>query len=519
MQETPKASSFALHLSEQRLYKDGNAVALPPKVYELLCLLVEHPGRLLTKETILDKVWRGVHVGEASVKDYVKELRQLLGDDATTPRYIETVRGRGYRYIGSMRVIGGPSHAGPSIAVFPFDGASGERRDYFSEGISEDICAGLGRYRQLVVISPFSAIPASERAANLTEAANQLGAEWVLTGRLTRTQGELLLLVRLLEAETQRQVWAERYTRSLDDVLEVQDDIVRTIVATIVGQVDRAHTARALRKDPKLLTAYELVLQGRARLARAARDDVIAARAIFDRALKDHPDYAPGYVWLAESYYLEAVSHWTESADQAAERAIELGRRAVELDDLDSFAHLILAWGYFRKGGLEMAKAQLERALELNPNDYYGLCLQSTLCLCRGEIDGAIEHGLLALRRSPLVSDACLFTLGFAYYFGEEYRRALEIWGRMARPRIEAKAGIAASLARLERGAEAEAALREFCAELRAADRLRFAADRASFEDYWQRVFPLQQAALLSHLLQGLDLAGLSRVFADPARR
>ena len=89
----------------------------------------------------------------------------------------------------------------------------------------------------------------------------------------------------------------------------------------------------------------------------------------------------------------------------------------------------------------------------------------------------------------------------------------------MARTRIEVKAGIAATLARLDRATEAEAALREFCAELGAADRMRFAADRASFEDYWQRVFPLQQAALLSHLLQGLDLAGLSRVFADQARR
>ena len=430
MQETPKAPSFALHLSEQRLYKDGNSVALPPKVYELLCLLVEYPGRLLTKETILDKVWRGVHVGEASVKDYVKELRRLLGDDAATPRYIETVRGRGYRYIGNVRVIGDPCRTGPSIAVFPFETSSSDRRDYFSDGIAEDICAGLGRYRQLLVISPFSAFPASGHWGDLAQAANQLGVEWVLTGRVTRTETELLLLVRLLEVDTQRQVWAERYARRLHDVLEVEDEVVRMIVATIVGQVDRAHTARALRKDPALLTAYELVLQGRARLAKAAREDVIAARAIFDRVVRDHPDYASGYVWLAESYYLEAISHWTESAEAAAERAFELGRRAVELDDLDNFAHLTLAWGYFRQGGLEMAKAQLERALELNPNDYYGLCLQSTLCLCRGEIDGAIEHGLLALRRSPLASDACLFTLGFAYYFSEDYARALEIWGR-----------------------------------------------------------------------------------------
>src|SRR5687768_4333529 len=99
MTEKPKAPSFALHLGEQQLYKDGVALAVPPKVFELLRLLVEHPGRLLTKETILDEVWRGTHVTEASVKDYVKELRHLLEDDATTPRHIETMRGRGYRYI------------------------------------------------------------------------------------------------------------------------------------------------------------------------------------------------------------------------------------------------------------------------------------------------------------------------------------------------------------------------------------------------------------------------------------
>jgi adenylate cyclase len=513
MTQTPKTPSFALHLGEARLYRDGNAVPLPPKVYDLLRLLVEHPGQLLAKETILNEVWRGTHVSEASVKDYVKELRHVLDDDANTPRYIETVRGRGYRYIGDIRVIGS-SRAGPSIAVFPFESTTLDRRDYFSDGISEDICTGLGRYRQLVVISPFSAFPATERWASLERAARELGADWVLTGRVTRGTTDVVLGVRLVEAATHRQVWAERYTRRLEDLLAVQDDVVRTIVATIVGQVDRAHTVRAVGKAPELLSAYELVLRGRALLAKAAREDVIGARAVFERAAREHPDYALGYVWLAESYYLEAISPWTASAERAADRAFELARRAVELDELDSFAHLTLAWGYFRKGGLEMARSQLERALELNPNDYYSLCLQSTLCLCRGEIDGAIEHGLLALRRSPLVSDACLFTLGFAYYFGEDYRRALEVWARMARARIEVKAGIAASLARLDRAVEAETALRDFCAELGTAER-RFAADRASFQNYWQRVFPLEEAALLEHLLDGLDLAGLSRVLAD----
>jgi adenylate cyclase len=320
----------------------------------------------------------------------------------------------------------------------------------------------------------------------------------------------------LLEADTQRQVWAERYARRLDDVLEVQDEIVRRIVATIVGNVDRAHTARALRKEPAVLTAYELVLRGRARLAKSTREDVLAAREIFERAVADHPGYVAGYVWLAESYYVEANSHWTPSAEHAAERAFDLGRRAVELDDLDSSAHLTLAWGYFRQGRMEMAKAQLDRVQELNPNDYYGLCFQSTLCLCRGEIAGAIENGLAALRRSPLVSDMCLFTLGFAYYFGADYGRALEIWSRMARPRIEVKAGIAASSARLGRDAEARAARRDFCDALGAAERSRFAADRQVWQKYWQRVFPLQEPRLLEHLLEGLDLAGLPQAFADP---
>jgi hypothetical protein len=144
--------------------------------------------------------------------------------------------------------------------------------------------------------------------------------------------------------------------------------------------------------------------------------------------------------------------------------------------------------------------------------------MQSTLCLCRGEIDGAIEAGLLALRRSPLVSDACLFTLGFAYYFGEDYRRALEVWGRMARSRIEVKAGIAASLARLDRSVEAETMLRDFCGALGAEECARFAADRTSFLNYWRRVFPLEEPDMLRHLLDGLELAGLSRVLADPAR-
>ena len=226
------------------------------------------------------------------------------------------------------------------------------------------------------------------------------------------------------------------------------------------------------------------------------------------KALELNSNYAAAYVWLAETYAAECASSWTTVPD-AAERAFEFAHKAVALDDLDSNAHAMLAWAYFRlKSNFELAQTQIETALELNPNDYNSYCLKSWFLTCSGDLDGGISCGNEALRRSPIVSDGCLYIIGFAEYLAGEYTRAIATFGKMSNPGAGVQGCIAACYAQLGREDEAHAAATEFRERAKAGP-IQPDKDAESWRAYWLKLFPFKELAPLNQLLDGLRKAGL----------
>jgi len=516
MQRRRNEPRITLDLREQALCRDGVPIAVAPKVFALLRLFVEHPGQLLTKQQILQRVWSDTHVTDASIKDYVKRLRCVLCDDTGAPRYIETVRARGYRYIGDIALVqraalesaAGAAPAQPVVAVLPFTNLSADRRfDYFADGVTEDIITSLSRYRQLVVIARDSAFRRRVRGRDSVQAGRELQARWVITGSIRRSQRRIRVGAQLVDVGSGRRRWAERYDRPARDTTIVADEIVRAIVATAIGHLEQGDTERALAKRLPELGGYDLVLRARHRLRSWQREGVLEARHLLEAAIGRYPDYASAYVWLGETFYIEALSPWSTDAPAATRRAFELGQQAVALDRLDSSAHLLLSWGYQRaQGSFELADAQIALALELNPNDYYSLCLRSSLALLCGRFHDAIASSRAALQRSPLASDMCLVTLGFAHYFDRQYEDGLQAFSRIAARSAPAQAGIAACYARLGRPAEAAAAAGEFCAGDGCA---LLAAHEQRWLGYWRGVFPFRDPRWLQELLDGLSCAGL----------
>jgi adenylate cyclase len=465
------------------------------------------PGGLCLSQTMVNHVRNKVAVqfedlGDQKVKNLDRPVRvfRIVGMASELDRPSD---------------IPGPTAAesstGASIAVLPFVNLSGDtEQNYFSDGITEDILAGLSRFRQLFVIARNSSFRYRDQIVDVRQVARELGVRFVATGSVRKAGTHLRVAVQLVEAATGNHLWAEKFDRDLQDIFAVQDAITQSIVASIAGRIEEADRRRALRKGAADLTAYDLLLRGKHCLAQGSQQHVLEARAMLQRSLELDPQYAEAKVVLAETYFCEAMSRWSPSPEAAAERLFELAQDAARLDDQNSGAHLCLAWGYWRiKGNYEMAEAQIEEAIALNPNNLDNYCFKGWLSTCAGNLEEGIWCSSQAIRRAPNLPEECLHTRVMAEYLLGRFEQAITTFGRMVHPPVPLLGWVAACYAELERTAEAHAAVAELRSRARAEATGPPDDDIAGWRAYWAKCFPAREPASLERLFVGLRKAGL----------
>ena len=348
------------------------------------------------------------------------------------------------------------------------------------------------------------------------EAASQLGVQYVLEGSVQKAANRVRITAQLIEGATGSHLWAESYDRVLEDVFAVRDDVVATIVSTLAGQVEEDSRKRAATKSPANLTAYEHVLRGKRHrpesLNGGPKNDFLREREEFERAVELDPTCTAAYVALAHSYIAEFYygSSWSPSLDAAGARAFEYARKAVELDDRDSQTHLILAYTYFDvKSNFELAEVQLQKAFELNPNDYWNYCIKTSVSMRVGDYEQGISCANEAIRRNPFLPDFCLSERGFCEYFDQQYDSAIKTFGRMLAPGLwlNVMGCNAACYAQLGRDEEARVAAAEFRDRAEAEGFSDWDAD--SWRAFWSNLFVLDDPEPNERLLDGLRKAGL----------
>jgi TolB-like protein/class 3 adenylate cyclase/Flp pilus assembly protein TadD len=401
-----------------------------------------------------------------------------------------------------------------SVAVLPFANKSDDPgQEYFADGITEDIITELSRFRSLLVMSPESLFTYKGRAVSPQAAGRNLGVEYVVEGSVRRAAKRVRVTAQLIEASSGNHLWAEHYDRELADIFAVQDEIAQSIVANIAGRLDEAGGERALRKRTEHLSIYDLLLQGRHLANRGSKDEVLQARDLFLRALETEPDNVRAQVGLAYTFILETSSGWAEAPRESARRAFELGRRAVELDNRDSEAHLVLAWGYFRAAAnFELAASQIDNAIRLNPNDCNNYCFKSWLLTCSGDPAGSIVCANEALRRNPLAPNDCLYTIGVADYLAGRYEQALSVLGQVSASRQpQIHAWMAACYAELGRDEDARRQADEYRHSAALKPQGSPAQDTDTWRAYWTSYMPFKDAARLETLLNSLRKAGLPK--------
>ena len=388
----------------------------------------------------------------------------------------------------------------PSIAVLPLANVTGDKeQEYFSDGVTDDIITELSRFGELFVIARSSSFSYKGRAVKVQEIATDLGVRYVLDGSVRAAGDRIRISAQLIDAETGHHIWSERYNREITDLFALQDEIAKTVAATVAGRLRISSENRAARKPIQNLAAYDFALRGQSINADTKGDNLRAIQA-FEKAIELDPNCTKAYVGLALNYVIGWFSSWLDPAEHPLDRALEYAAMAVSLENTDSKAQMMLGHVHMNRREFEDAEVHLQRALELNSNDaeafaYMGIQLDAT-----GKPAEAIDCYHKAMRLNPYYPAWYLWKLGDAHYAMRHYKEALTpLREAVSRnPKLKrARLGLAASYAQLDRIEEARKEMAELLAHHPDAT--------IKHEELWE----FANADVKERRLEGLRKAGL----------
>jgi TolB-like protein len=403
---------FRLDLSRRALTRNGAPVPLKGRALDVLCVLAAAKGEIVSKDTLLARVWPNAVVEENNLQVHISALRRALDQGKTGATFLVTVPGRGYRLIGitaGRRRNDEPARQGPavpdkpSIAVIPFTNLSGDpEQEYFADGIVEDIITALSRMRWLFVIARNSSFVYKGRTVDIKQVGAELGVRYVLEGSVRKAANRVRITGQLIDTSNGAHLWADRFDGALDDIFDLQDQVTSRVVGAIAPQLQQAEIERAKRKPTESLDAYDYYLRGIACTHRLSQKAVSEALGLFARAVELDGEYAAPYGAAALCYVMRKLSGWPidraalAETDRLAAKAAEFGR-----DDAVALAFAGLAVCYVI-GDFERAIQLIDRARDLNPNLAIAWYASGTVRTFRGgEPEVAIDHVARAMRLSP----------------------------------------------------------------------------------------------------------------------
>jgi TolB-like protein/tetratricopeptide (TPR) repeat protein len=415
-------------------------VVLRPKAFQTLLYLVERHGHLVTKDELLNGVWADTHVSEEVLTHCITEVRQAIGDDPRTPRYVKTLPRVGYRFIAevetSLAPAGDPRRAATTapataIAVLPFANISRDpENEYFCDGLSEELINGLTQFRELRVVAHSSSFAFKGRDGDVREIGRQLGVGSILEGSVRKAGDQIRISAQLINAADGYHVWSEQYDRRLVDVFAIQDEISAAILAQL--KVELLRPGRPARRPTSSMAAHDLYLKGRSFWHRRFKGQLQDAMACFQQAMVLDPRFALARVGLADCYACLGV--WAFAPPAAVfPKAEDLARSALELDGMLADAHASLAFAdTFYRWDWESAGLRFSRALDLNAGSALVHLWHGHYLSIIGRFEEAIGEMRIAQDLDPL-SPVVTANLGWTYYLAHDYQRAADELQRVLR--------------------------------------------------------------------------------------
>ena len=412
---------FRLEAAQRRLLYNGQPVPLKPKILDLLLLLVQMRGRLVEKDELMKEIWPNTIVEENNITVSISILRKTLGEGRAGRQFIETVPGRGYRFIAPVKIVSseeltaaeavnvsaGVAELGAreapidSLAVLPLRNISKDpHSEYLSEGITESIINTLSKISTLRVLAPSTVFRFKGKEVDPQEIGSLLKVRAVMLGRVMQLGEKLVIRVELVKVADGSQIWGEQYDRMLLDLLATQDEIAKAITESLKLKLTRQDQIRLSKRYTANEAAYNLYLRGRYFWNRYDKEWVLKSIESFEDAIKIDASYALAYTGIADAYF--RLSNIHASPLEVLPKAKEAALKAVEIDKDLAEAHSSLGLiRVYYDHDWAAAEREFNRALELNPDLTLGHQRYGTYLKLMGRFDESMAHYKQALELDP----------------------------------------------------------------------------------------------------------------------
>lgn len=439
--------SFLLDKTERILLCGRTPVALPPKVFDVLSVLVESAGHLVTKATLLEKVWPDTFVEEANVSINIAILRKILGESAGGQPYIETVRKRGYRFVATVLELEGENALNVlrhepetvlvvsqesklrltgfnSLAVLPFENESKDPDvEYLADGLTESIINSFSHLEDFRVIGRNTVFRYKAKSADPQKIGEELGVRSLLTGRILRLGDQVIIRAEVVDLKEGWQIWGEQYHRKLTDILVVQEEIAEEISQKLRLRLTADEKRRLTKRYTDNSAAYHLYLKGRYHWNKYAHKGLTTAIEYFRKAIDEDPIFALAYVGLSDSYY--RLSNLYSPTTEAMAKAKLAAQRALEIDETLAEAHaalgsVLMCYDWDWAG----ARQELSRAIELNPRCAIAHQRLAQYLNLMGNFAEAMHEYKIALDLDPL-SPSLSSSVALEFFFMGDYEQAI----------------------------------------------------------------------------------------------
>ncbi|MFV2035256.1 MAG: winged helix-turn-helix domain-containing tetratricopeptide repeat protein [Halocynthiibacter sp.] len=439
---------FELDTLRAELRDGAGEIAIEPKIYALLCLLVGNHDRLVPKDEVIEKVWDGRFVSEAVISTGIKSVRRALGDDGEAQKFVKTIRGRGFRFVAAVRITSGADVAAqpgqdqaaqtdaavaagkPSLAILPF-GLVGYSQKYsaIADAVPSELISSLSRLRWLSVVARGSTFRFRGAGVDLSVINSLLGANYCLSGVVEIFGSDLTLSVELADTRNQVVVWSDRFKSKIDDIHDTRSQIVASTISALEIYIPLREAELARVRSPESLDAWSVYHVGMQHMYRFNRVDNEIAAGHFRRATEIDPYFARAFAARSFTSFQKAFLKNSVDVEHDKKDTRRFAEKCLELDPMDPFGNFTLGRSYWLEGEPDAGIDWLERAVALNPNYAQGIYAHgwADVMACRGREAGIYLDKAIALSPLDPFHYAMLSSRGMAHALQGDFEKAA-VW-------------------------------------------------------------------------------------------